>query len=187
VKPQVLAAALLFLLSSTAGAAMTVRRSTESAKLLDVTIKNEPLSVVANALGMYVPRPIVIELESDPLVSYRARDISPDAALRGVARAIGAALVLDTDVFVLRDPRVGSGVSLDVKDADVRVILRTMQKQCGIRNLVLDDNVQGAGTFLFRDVPCKAAFRTVLTSMHLSMSSSYANGLMQVSRESDVR
>lgn len=59
-------------------------------------------------------------------------------------------------------------VSLDVKDAEARVVLRSMQKQCGIKNLVIDPDVQGSGTFYFRDVPCAKAFRIVLRTMGLA-------------------
>ncbi|MEA2326940.1 MAG: hypothetical protein QOE68_1899 [Thermoanaerobaculia bacterium] len=54
------------------------------------------------------------------------------------------------------------GVTLDVKDADVHVVLKSIQKQCGIRNLVIDPGVTGSGTFLFHNVPCKVALDTVL-------------------------
>jgi type II secretory pathway component HofQ len=59
-------------------------------------------------------------------------------------------------------------VTLDVKDADIRPILKSMQTQCGIRNLVIDKEVSGKGTFYFRDVPCEQAFRVVLRTMRLS-------------------
>lgn len=59
-------------------------------------------------------------------------------------------------------------VSLDVKDAEARVILRSLQKQCGIKNLVIDPEVQGSGTFYFRDVPCEKAFPIVLRTMGLA-------------------
>jgi type II secretory pathway component HofQ len=59
-------------------------------------------------------------------------------------------------------------VTLDVKDADVRVILKSMQKQCGIKNLLIDKDVQGAGTILFREVPCENAFRVVMMQFGLT-------------------
>jgi type II secretory pathway component GspD/PulD (secretin) len=59
-------------------------------------------------------------------------------------------------------------VTLDVKDEDVRTILRSMQQQCGVRNLLIDRDVQGKGTLYFRDVPCTAAFRTVFTQFGLA-------------------
>jgi type II secretory pathway component GspD/PulD (secretin) len=54
------------------------------------------------------------------------------------------------------------GVTLDVKDADVHVVLKSIQKQCGIKNLVIDPGVTGSGTFLFHNVPCNVALDTVL-------------------------
>lgn len=58
-------------------------------------------------------------------------------------------------------------VTLDVKDADVRVILKEMQQQCGIRNMLIDKDVTGAGTILFREVPCETALRTVFRQFGL--------------------
>jgi type II secretory pathway component HofQ len=59
-------------------------------------------------------------------------------------------------------------VTLDVKDADIRVVLKSMQKQCGIKNLLLDNDVQGTGTFLFRALPCRTAFDVVFKSAGLA-------------------
>ena len=58
-------------------------------------------------------------------------------------------------------------VTLDVKDEDVVVILRSMQKQCGIKNLVIDKDVQGKGTFISRQLPCDRAFEVVFETMSL--------------------
>ena len=41
--------------------------------------------------------------------------------------------------------REKSTVTLDVKDEDVRDILKSMQKQCGIKNLAIDPQVAGRG------------------------------------------
>ncbi len=60
-------------------------------------------------------------------------------------------------------------VTLDVKDAEPRVVLKDMQKQCGIKNLIIDPDVpKTAATFDFRDVPCDTAFRVVLRTYGLS-------------------
>jgi hypothetical protein len=59
-------------------------------------------------------------------------------------------------------------VTLDVKDGEARVILKDMQKQCGIRNLVIDPDVRGSGTFYFREVPCETAFRAVFRTLGLT-------------------
>jgi len=58
-------------------------------------------------------------------------------------------------------------VTLDVKDADIRVVLKSMQKQCAIKNLVIDRDVQGKGTFYLTKVPCKTAFDVVTRTMGL--------------------
>ena len=59
-------------------------------------------------------------------------------------------------------------VTLDVKDEDVRVILRSMKKQCGIRNLLIDEDVQGKASLYVRDVPCGNAFRVVFQQFSLA-------------------
>jgi type II secretory pathway component GspD/PulD (secretin) len=58
-------------------------------------------------------------------------------------------------------------VTLDVKDEEARDVLRLMQRQCGIKNLMIDPQVQGKATFYFRDVPCRTAFDTVLATFGL--------------------
>jgi type II secretory pathway component GspD/PulD (secretin) len=59
-------------------------------------------------------------------------------------------------------------VTLDVKDADVRVVLKSMQQQCGIKNLLIDKEVQGEATILFREVPCATAFKVVFRQFSLT-------------------
>lgn len=71
-------------------------------------------------------------------------------------------------------------VTLDVKDGEARVILKSMQKQCGIKNLILDPDVKGSGTFYFREVPCEDAFPAVLSTMGL-VGHFEPNDVLQVS------
>lgn len=59
-------------------------------------------------------------------------------------------------------------VTLDVKDADIRDVLKSMQKQCGIKNLLIDKDVQGETTLLFREVPCDRAFKVVFAQHSLT-------------------
>lgn len=70
-------------------------------------------------------------------------------------------------------------VTLDVKDVEARVILKSMQKQCALKNLIVDPQVpQVNGTFHFKNVPCGTAFRVVLRSLGLdsvTYSSSFIN------------
>jgi type II secretory pathway component HofQ len=75
-----------------------------------------------------------------------------------------ALLLVAASAFADEQPTV----TLDVKDEDVRVILASMQKQCGIKNLIVDKDVAGKGTIFFRDVPCATAFRTVFQQFGLA-------------------
>ena len=59
-------------------------------------------------------------------------------------------------------------VTLDVKDEDVRVILKSMQQQCGIKNLIIEKEVAGKGTIYFHDVPCATAFKVVFMQFGLA-------------------
>jgi len=74
-------------------------------------------------------------------------------------------------------------VTLDVKDADIRVVLKSMQKQCGIKNLLIDREVQGEATILFREVPCETAFRTVFRQF--SLTGQVAQNVTRVERRKD--
>lgn len=70
-------------------------------------------------------------------------------------------------------------VTIDVKDAEVVTILKDMQKQCGIKNLMIDPNVKGKGTFYLVAVPCRQAWSVVLRSMGLD-SVTYPNSVATV-------
>lgn len=60
-------------------------------------------------------------------------------------------------------------VTLDVKDAELRAVLESMRKQCGIKNMVIDPDVKGEGaTLKFREVPCSTAFRIVFSQFGLT-------------------
>ena len=52
-----------------------------------------------------------------------------------------------------------------------------MQKQCAVKNLVIDPDVQARGTFVFHHVPCSTAFRVVLQSLGLG-SVDYGNSVI---------
>lgn len=80
---------------------------------------------------------------------------------RSLCRRVRPALLIASLLFVSAAPKP-RGVTLDVKDAEVHVVLKSIQKQCGIKNLVIDPGVTGSGTFLFHDVPCTTALDTVL-------------------------
>ena len=70
-------------------------------------------------------------------------------------------------------------VTLDVKDAEVRDILKSMQQQCAIKNLIIDPDVKGKGTFFIRDVPCATAFDLVFRTLRLK-AVTYSSSLTAV-------
>ena len=70
-------------------------------------------------------------------------------------------------------------VTIDFKDAEAKVVLKEMQKQCGIRNLVIDPGVAAKTTVLFTNVPCRQAFGVVLRSMGLD-AKIYSNNMVNV-------
>jgi hypothetical protein len=72
-------------------------------------------------------------------------------------------------------------VTLDVKDEDIDKILKSMKQQCQVRNLVIDRDVQGKGTFLFNNVPCRTAFDVVFRTMGLA-SVDYGNSVVTVAK-----
>ena len=73
----------------------------------------------------------------------------------------------------------GPMVTIDVKDAETIVILKSMQKQCDVKNLMIDPQVKGKGTFYLYDVPCRQAWTIVLRSLGLD-AQIYTNSVITV-------
>lgn len=169
---------VLLLTASPAFASISVRRSPYNNKTIDVYISNERVTDAIGALEMYLPKPVQIVLGNDPVITYRAKEVAPDRALRALAAAAKIELTSDTDYYWVRSPGEPT-VTLDVKDGEARDILKSMQRQCGIKNLIIDPGVQGSGTFLFNQVPCKQAFSIVLRTMGLA-AQMYSNDLVNV-------
>ena len=60
-------------------------------------------------------------------------------------------------------------VNLNVKDADVRDVLKELQTQCGIKNLVIDPDVKGkTACLILKKVPCSTAFKVVFRQFDLT-------------------
>jgi type II secretory pathway component GspD/PulD (secretin) len=96
-----------------------------------------------------------------------------------LCRRVRPVLLLASLLFVFAAPAKPRGVTLDVKDADIHVVLKSIQKQCGIKNLVIDPGVTGSGTFLFHNVQCKVALDTVLRMNGLA-AKSYSSSVVAV-------
>jgi len=159
-------------------ASVSVKRSEEKKGTINVNIVDEPLSVAIAALQLYLPMGVEQRTAADPQVTLKVRNALPEGVLRALALAARADFVASEDRYTLKD-HAEAAVSLDVKDAEVRVILKSMKEQCGIRNLIVDPNVTGTGTFLFHDVPCRTAFDIVLRSLGLA-SAEYSNSVVTV-------
>jgi hypothetical protein len=170
--------ALMFLLATPAFASISVRRSPYNSKTIDVYIVDERVSDAIGSIEMYLPKTVEMVLGDDPVITYRAKEVAPEKALRALTTAAKLTLTSNDDQYWIRssgDPTV----TLDVKDAEAREILKSMQRQCGIRNLLIDPQVQGTGTFLFNQVPCRQAFSIVLQSMGLA-AQTYSNNIVSV-------
>jgi type II secretory pathway component GspD/PulD (secretin) len=156
---------LIVLAAGSARADVTVRRSARTRGHVDIVATRAPLAEVARALEPYLGRPVTVDAGRERRVTYAANDIVPASALAGVAAA--AHIVVDNSHGLVLREAVEPAVTIDVKDADIRTILKTVQRQCGMRNLIIDPDVAGSGTFLFNRVPCALALDTILTTMGL--------------------
>ena len=90
-------------------------------------------------------------------------------------------LVMLAAALLLGAAETPRSVKLDVKDEEIHSILKSMQTQCAIKNLVVDPGVSGNGTFYFHDVPCRRAFDVVLRTMGLAAE--YSDGVVAVERK----
>lgn len=159
-----LAAAILSF-SLAANAAVVLRVTPAGKDRVDVRAENASLRALAGAIGMKLNTSVTVDLP-DRSVDFAASSVAPYAALTRLAQQENLRIVQEDGAYVLRDAAEAT-VTLDVKDGDAREILRTIASQCGIRNLVIDRDVQGRGTFLFDRVPCGVAMRTVLRTLGL--------------------
>lgn len=132
---------------------------------VDVTLVDAPARGALEALAMRAGETVSFEAVDRP-VSLAVRGLDPVIAMQRVARAAKLTLEREGIRWIVRDP-AEPVLSLDVKDADVREIIREIRAQCGIRNVMIDPNVEGKGTFLFDRVPCSIAIRTVFASLGL--------------------
>lgn len=169
--------ALMFMTLPVFGS-ISVRRSPYNSKTIDVYIVDERVSDAIGSIEMYLPKTIEMTLGDDAVVTYRGKEVSPEKALRALVAAGKLTLTSNDEQYSIRSTGEPT-VTLDVKDADARDILKSMQRQCGIKNLMIDPQVQGTGTFLFNQVPCRKAFTIVLQSMGLA-AQTYSNNIVSV-------
>lgn len=134
---------------------------------VELALERASLRQAAGVLSLRIGVPVTLETP-DREVSRRIARATPEEALADLVRSEGLVASREKGGIVIRERGSEPVVTIDVKDGEIASILREVATQCGIRNLVLDREVQGTGTFLFRDVPCEAAFRAIFTSMGLA-------------------
>lgn len=61
-------------------------------------------------------------------------------------------------------------VTLQVKDASVDHVIRSLKTQCAVKNVAIDPDVSGRASFFFRDLPCSTAWSTVLRTYGLAVA-----------------
>jgi len=145
----------------------TVTTSQKNAGKVDVTFIRTSLAASLAKLSSSMKRPVRLDAP-DRMITFHASDVEPSLALTLLAAREKLKLGAEGTTVVVTDPAPENTVTMDVTDTDVRKILKSMQRQCRVRNLVIDPEVKGAGTFLFNAVPCSIAFRTVFNSLGLS-------------------
>lgn len=152
--------------SLAANAAVVLRVTPAGKDRVDIRAENASLHALAGAVGMKLKVPVRVDLPDRP-VDFTASFVTPFVALSKLAQQEGLRIALQENGIVLRDAAEAT-VTIDVKDGDAREILQSVQSQCGIRNMIIDPDVQGQGTFLFDRVPCGVAIRTVLRTLGLA-------------------
>jgi len=143
------------------------QRPTRSGTEIVVHARRVSLKAVLAALEPLSGLKVVIQANSRRLIDFDGIFDSAATAIEQLARENRLGIREENGQLLLRDPSEAT-VSIDVKDADVHEILASIKKQCGIRNLIIDSNVQGSGTFLFTDLPCETALKTVFSTLGLA-------------------
>lgn len=165
-----LIAPLLLLFSTIAFAAPALRISRVSSidQRLNVEIQQAPLSAVVRALELHLTKPVSVETGADRLISFRARAVLADDLLAAIVQEEKLILEDRDGWLAIRDPQEPT-FSLNVKDAELGVIVRELKRQCGVRNILVDPDVgERKGTFLLNDVPCSLAFKVIFNSLGLA-------------------
>jgi hypothetical protein len=106
----------------------------------------------------------VIREFADRRVDMNLRSVPVENLLHRVAREAGLRIIEDAVTIRLVEPEELS-VWLDVVDGEMEEIIRSLARQCGVRNVMIRPGLQGKGTFVLRDVPCSAAFRAVFGTL----------------------
>lgn len=158
----------LFLVAVYARADLRVRPS-RTAGRIDVEVSGERVADVLGAIEPFLAMPVLIDFTRVESLTISRRAVLPADALTAVAASVGLVVSVENGRYVIRDVRERR-VTLDVKDAPVNAILRSLREQCAIGSMMIAPDVSGEGTFLFEGVPCSTALRVVAGSMRLRIT-----------------
>lgn len=159
---------VLMCVSALAAPVLKISRVSSTDQRLNVVIQDAPLSSVMKALELHLSQPVLVDDAADRMISFRASRILPDTLMKTLVRNAGLDIESQAGWLVVRDPSEPT-VTLDLKDAELTLILQEIKKQCGIRNLMIDPEVrEHRGTFLFVEVPCTQALVTIFDSLGLT-------------------
>jgi hypothetical protein len=142
------------------GAKLEVDRTRGTA---DLVAKGASLHDLVGILEIRTGKRVLREF-ADRRVDLDLRSVPVDDILRRVARETGLRIIEDAVTIRLIEPEELS-VWLDVVDGEIEELVRSLARQCGVRNVMIRPGLQGKGTFVLRDVPCGAAFRAVFGTL----------------------
>jgi hypothetical protein len=165
--PALLVSVMLLALASLQASSLQFKAYRDRGELLvDVRAEKVSLTALVSRVAEATGSTITVEPAAERTVSVSLQAVEPLRVLREVAIANRLFLVERQGRFGLMksEPKV----TLDVKDGEVRAILRELRLQCGVRNLMVDPAVAGAGTVLFNEVPCGDAFQVVFSIFGLA-------------------
>ena len=145
------------------------------AGLLEVRASRASVRELLARIAVHTAEPIAIHIAGDRKIDLRLQKVSPARAIERIAAAAGLRVSRAGGAIVVTDPSEPV-LNLDVKNADVRAIFDSVKSQCGIANMMIDREISGEGTFLFRSVPCSEGIRIILSSLGLD-AEAYPNVL----------
>ncbi|HEX8170756.1 MAG TPA: type IV pilus secretin PilQ [Thermoanaerobaculia bacterium] len=146
----------------------------ETWKMPEPPARKEPVSKgarpVINAPAPQTPPPTVTPRATQTITN---EDVFQDAqpAVRPATQSVGNVQTLAGQRTLSGGPRVFTGepISLNLKDADIRDVLRTFAELTGL-NMAIDPGVGGAVTVDFVDVPWDQALDLILRQNNLTFT-----------------
>lgn len=139
-------------------------RVDRSSGTADVDAENVNL---ADLLGAAAVRSgTILAGSSDRTVTVSLSRIPLEGLVERLAAELGVVLEWRGRTAVLIDA-AEKRITLDVVDARATELLPRLAAECGIRNVMIDEDIEGSATFRLIDVPCSEALGVVLRTLGL--------------------